>query len=286
MILRTDFISTINGGVFCGAFINTILKFKNRYDTMTRNKKYLAPSVRKAIEIIDYLTQSDKECGISKLARELKVNKSSMFGIAQALCDYNILEQNPYNKKYYIGPQMFYFTLKNKKYSNIRRIVRSPMENLCNKINETVLLGVISNLFYIVISSIEAKHSIRISIPRWTQLPLYTAPGKIFLSLLPLEEVRTILEENPPPKYTRQSITDIDKYVEIIAEVKQKGYAIDDEDYFEGIRSVAIPVQTSRQPLILSTVGFSNTMRSEQFMSIVSEMNKTSNKIRYLLSKS
>jgi DNA-binding IclR family transcriptional regulator len=43
--------------------------------------------------------------------------------------------------------------------------------------------------------------------------------------------------------YGKSTISEIDQLLEELKNVKQQGYAIDDEEYYEGIRCVAAPIR-------------------------------------------
>jgi DNA-binding IclR family transcriptional regulator len=59
---------------------------------------------------------------------------------------------------------------------------------------------------------------------------------------MPHEQAAKIVQTNGLPRFTDNSIVDIDLYFNELSQVKEKGYAVDDEEYIMGVRAVASPL--------------------------------------------
>ena len=69
------------------------------------------------------------------------------------------------------------------------------------------------------------------------------AGGKVLLSELSRKEIMDIYRERPPKTFAKNTITSMPRLFEELEKIKKQGYAIDDEEYYEGIRCVAAPVR-------------------------------------------
>jgi DNA-binding IclR family transcriptional regulator len=49
--------------------------------------------------------------------------------------------------------------------------------------------------------------------------------------------------ETPLRVYGKNTITDVNRLLEALDKVREQGYAIDDEEYYEGVRCVAAPIR-------------------------------------------
>jgi DNA-binding IclR family transcriptional regulator len=72
--------------------------------------------------------------------------------------------------------------------------------------------------------------------------PHTTAIGKILLAHLPAEEVSRLIERNGLPARTSRSITAKNKLMDELNAVRERGYAISDEEHAAGLRSVGVPL--------------------------------------------
>jgi len=79
-----------------------------------------------------------------------------------------------------------------------------------------------------------------------TRLPIHaTASGKAILSELPSDRVEALAEENDLAALTENTITGVEALQDELVEVRERGYALDDEECFPGIRCVSKPVVTA-----------------------------------------
>jgi IclR family acetate operon transcriptional repressor len=93
----------------------------------------------------------------------------------------------------------------------------------------------------ITIERIEGKHPVSLQTNFGARRPAYcTASGKAILAYLAVDEVERAL---PPemPAFTPRTITTPELMHAELAEIRRRGYAIDDEERIEGLRCVAAP---------------------------------------------
>jgi DNA-binding IclR family transcriptional regulator len=96
--------------------------------------------------------------------------------------------------------------------------------------------------------------------------PHAAAGGKVLLSQLSRDEVYEVYGSNRFPAYTKNTITDLERLMKELAHIRESGYAIDDEEYYEGIRCVAAPIKNGRGGIVaaLSITGSIFTMTKEK----------------------
>lgn len=94
-----------------------------------------------------------------------------------------------------------------------------------------------------------------------------TALGKAILAHLPRERVDRIIDEHGLPKTTEQTITDRDELYLRLGEIRDRGFAFDDEERLEGLRCIAVPIldQDNNVKGAISVAGPSSRLQGEQF---------------------
>jgi len=160
------------------------------------------------------------------------------------------------------------------------------MENLVELIDETVFFGVIENNIIKILIVAEAKKSLKLSAPAGTKMPITAgAAGKIFLSALKNDEIITILKEKGLPRYTENSIVDLDSFIMEIEKTRKAGYGIDLEEYLKGVRAVASLIYQDDHPLgAIWVVGFSNSIIDEKLQFIIDHLKTTAERINKRIS--
>jgi DNA-binding IclR family transcriptional regulator len=75
----------------------------------------------------------------------------------------------------------------------------------------------------------------------------WSSSGKAYLAFLPESEVRAIVERNGLPSMNKHTITDLDELLNELAEIRDQGYAINNQEEILGTRAIGAPVQTDNQ---------------------------------------
>jgi DNA-binding IclR family transcriptional regulator len=238
---------------------------------------YSAPSVKKAFRILQTISDSKGGSGISEIAKQLKIGKSTVHGITAAVEELGLLVRDPLHKKYQLGYSLLELSRKFYKKMELRDIARVPMERLAEKVEESVFLGIMNGDHITVLDVVESHHEVKITSPPGTRLPLLVgANGKVLLGQFEEEKAKGILQKMGLKRYTPKSIVDAKKFIKEVEEAKKKGCAIDDEEYLPGVRAVAAPLQTaSLAPAAIWVVGFTSTFTDHKMKEVILEIRKT-----------
>lgn len=100
-----------------------------------------------------------------------------------------------------------------------------------------------------------------------------TALGKAILAFLPDDRVTEIFKTRGLPEITRHTITDQEQLFEELEDVREKGYATDDEERILGVRCVAAPVLNDTDVLAaVSVSGAKSGMQGDRFHEEIPEL--------------
>ncbi len=230
------------------------------------NKTYNAPVVYKTFAILEEIAQSDNELGVSDLSRRLNIHKSTVLGIIQALTGVGALHQNT-GKKYRLGPALARLGNQVKVGFDLRTITRPFMNELCQKYQETILLGTFDEQGITIIEKSESLVEFKITAPVGARIPAFAgATGKVFLAGLQEPVIRKIFNKDTLPQFTENSITNKDDYLNELLMVREKGFATDFEEYIRGVNAISVPLTgpLGRPVAALWMVGFSHTFNGEK----------------------
>jgi len=214
------------------------------------NKGYFAPSVKRAFEILKLVSTSKDGVGISEIARGLGIAKSTVHGMTSALEEVGVVLRDPVTKRYTLGFTLF--ELGKNAYSQIdlKDLARPVAEELMERTRASVFLGVLNWDHVTVLDVVDPRTELKITAPIGTTLPLLAgAVGKVFLSKMDEEEVRRIIKTKGLTRFTENSITSTERYLQEIRAARENGFATDDEEYILGVRAVAAPIKKA-EPLM------------------------------------
>jgi DNA-binding IclR family transcriptional regulator len=238
------------------------------------SEKYLAPSVKRAFDILKIISSSREGIGLNEISRKLDIAKSTVHGIISALEDAGAVRRDPATRRYELGLTLFELGRQMYLQDDLREVARPVMEALMEEVQETVFLCTLNRdqRLILVLDSVECRHDLKITSPVGSTLPLFsTAPGKAILAIMDDEEIRKIIKEKGITRYTERSITDPGQFIEEIRIVRDNGYAADYEEYKSGVRAVAAHISGERNlSAAIYVVGFKTSLNKEK-MDILSK---------------
>jgi IclR family KDG regulon transcriptional repressor len=237
------------------------------------SSNYKAPIVKKAFSILRLLSKSDPGLTISDLARGLPISKSTVFGIVSALEEAGAVVRDEGTLRYSLGLTLFELGRAVEARIDLKDIARPHMEELMEKTGESVFLGTRSGNTVVILDTIESTKDLKITAPVGARIPLLAgAIGKVFLAALPEDRVRTVKLR----RFTSNSITDPQRYLEQVEQARRDGYALDDEEYIQGVRAVAAPIANGVSRIsAIWVVGFTASMSDENMRRIATETKRT-----------
>ena len=243
--------------------------------------KYSAPSVKKAFRILHAIADSPADLGVSELAGQLKIGKSTVHGITSALEDLGVLVRDPFHKRYSIGYTLL--ELGRKAYGRIelRDVAKIHMEALMEKVGETVYLGTLNGDHVTILNVVESRNELKITSPPGTRLPLLVgALGRVFLAQLEEKKVREIIHKRGLVRYTPHSVTDPKQFLKEVREAREKGYVVDHEEYLLGVTAIAASIPSaSLPPTAIWVVGFTSSLNDRKIETAILEIQKTAQDI-------
>ncbi|MGD8283708.1 MAG: IclR family transcriptional regulator [Desulfobacterales bacterium] len=206
-------------------------------------KKYGAPSVKKAFAILNAISSSREGLGVSELAKKLKIAKSTVHGMTSALEELGAVMRDPLTKKYKLGFTLLEIGRSAYSQIDLKTAARPVTEDLMEKTRTSVFLGILNWDHVTILDIVEARQDLNISAPVGSTIPLFAgAVGKVFLASMDEEQAAKIINTKGLPRFTMNSIVDTEAYFKELVQVREKGYAVDDEEYILGVRAVASPL--------------------------------------------
>ena len=128
---------------------------------------------------------------------------------------------------------------------------------------------------------VESRQDLKITAPVGTTMPLFAgAVGKVFLASMDAEQAAKIVKSKGLPQFTDNSIVDSELYYQELKQVRQKGYAVDDEEYILGVRAVASPIKGLGQlKSAIWVVGFKASLDEKKMQTLTKETQKAAETI-------
>lgn len=125
------------------------------------------------------------------------------------------------------------------------------LRGVAEQIGETCNLATPDREGMTYLDRVETEWPLRIQLPIGTQVPFHcTASGKMYLSTLRPNILRSILATRPLERHTDATLTDIDKLRAELDLTRERGYSTDNEEFMDGMTALAVPVLDGQGKLL------------------------------------
>jgi IclR family KDG regulon transcriptional repressor len=204
------------------------------------------PAIDKCFTILELFARLKKPLGVSEISKALSYNKSTVFNMVHTLNDLGILEKSGENK-FQFGMQLYTLGKAAGSSSELIGNVHPYLEKINQETKLSAFLGIRSGLRAVIIDKADTAFDIKIYSEIGMKIPLLAgAGGKVLLGQLSDAEVDDIISKNELQKFTPNSCVNKKKYRELVIKARSDGIAVDMEEYIEGIRGFAVPLNISR----------------------------------------
>lgn len=228
-------------------------------------KKYFQiSSLEKGIKVIELLAEKE-ELTVSQVAAHLGLNRSASHRFLATLRELGYVEKNA-ESHYQLTFKLLELGMKVANRFEIRQIARPYMQELASKYNETVNLGYWDGKGIVHLDKINSQEILRMDVGVGTRAPAYcTALGKSILAHLPQDELNRFLKSETLEAVTPRTITSIERLKEELVHIREKGFAVDNQELSLGLRCVAAPVfdYTGYPSYALSVAGHDTRLTDE-----------------------
>jgi IclR family KDG regulon transcriptional repressor len=216
--------------------------------TATRERggaaRYRIQAIERAVAILNAFSTDRPELGVTELADRLGLHKSTVHRFLVNLETGGLVERNPRTARYRLGLRLFELGGLVLQQLNLWDEALPFLEGLVRDTGETGHLAVLDGGEAIYIEKVEARRALRIPSAVGRGYPAHaTNLGKVLLAYLPPEQVRAIVEERGLAAYTPNTIIDLARLEAELVRIRSCGYAVDNEEYDEGLRCIGAPIQ-------------------------------------------
>ena len=222
-------------------------------------------SVERTFEIIEALQRLDG-AGVTELSEHLGIPQSTVHNYLSTL------EQEEYavndDGEYRVGIRFLELGAYARNRRKLYDIAKPEVERLAAETGELANLLVEEHGRGTYLQRARGEQAVQVEAHVGTRVSLHsTALGKAILAHLPASRVDEILELHGLTARTDNTVSSREELSTQLTEVRERGYAFDDEERISGLRCVAAPVLSNDDRVLgaVSVSGPSHRIRGERF---------------------
>jgi len=214
--------------------------------------RYRVQVLDRTIAVLRSLADSDTDLPAAEIARQLRLHKSTVHRLLVVLEHYRLIKKGP-DGTFRLGTGLI--ELGDRASARLQLSERSEpfLRELANQTGEGAHVTVLSGAEMLAIAHVEGRWNLQ-SLTRTglrTQIHC-TAAGKAVLAFLSEDACDDLIARLTFTRYTPRTIVKPTAFRLELMRVRQAGFAIDDEEFEEGLRCVGAPIFDHRGHVIAS----------------------------------
>lgn len=258
--------------------------------TKTRSRKTvvskLVPAVDRTVQVLNAFSNGSSNLGVSELARELKINKSTLHGILNTLVHHHWLERDELSKTYRLGFGLYALGNRAGAQVELLAVAHPFVAQLAHEVQETIMLTTFREEHVLLIDVEEAPHDLKLSARVGQRMPYNAgAFGMVFNAAMARADLDDLVRRRGFRTFTPKSVGDLHRYAQVLERVRAHGYASESEEYLEGLCGAAAPIVNLQGQVVasLGIVGFKSRLPEERLETLARRVRQVAQEISFRL---
>lgn len=217
-------------------------------------------SVAAALRLLKVFSAEEPELGITALAQRLGLAKSTVHRLTSTLMSEGFLEQNPLNDRYRLGLSLFGLGALVRRRMDVSTEALTHLHTLRDRTGESVHLAVLEQSDILYLFNLESQQAIGMRSYLGVRKPAFcTSEGRAILAFSPPALITRVLKGELLAR-TPNTVTQAAVLLKIFGDIRQSGYALDDEESDAGMRGLAAPIRDS-SGAVVAAVGLAGPVQ-------------------------
>ncbi len=224
----------------------------NYNSTQKQKPGNLVQTIERVSLILDILGQYTQGISVKELSAKVELPKGTTHRLLSSLVYFDFVSQDELTKNYHLGFKLVELGNLLINQLDFRNEARPFMLKLAEKTGETIHLVILDQNEALYIEKVALNQTgLQMMSRVGLRIPIHSSSvGKILAAYLAEDEFDQIVKARGLPRRTQNTITNSSRFKEHLQDVKDKGYAIDDEENEKGIRCVAAPIRNENGEVI------------------------------------
>lgn len=204
-------------------------------------QKYVIPNLRNACRVLKLLSNTKEPVSIRFVCTTLKLPRTSALRILSTLTNEGFCRKTL--DRYTLGPALIPIGSSAKDVLDISELSKPFLKKVTEGTGETCHLAVPSDNRSLIVEVNFSPHPLSSTRGAGTLVDLHSSStGKCFLAFLHHDKLESVIDPEQLDAKTANTITTVEGLRAEVQKVRQQGFAMDEEEFFEGVRCIAAPV--------------------------------------------
>ncbi len=216
-------------------------------ETENEVKNSKGSTVTRVLDILNTIADSDRPLTPTEIAETLNIPKASVHRLCASLEENSYLQTRLSGRGFQPGNRLNQLALGVLAAAPMQAQRRAILTKLSQDIGETCNIAVPDGAEMIYFDRAETHWPVRINLQVGSRVPACaTAGGKMYLSTMPVAKRDRVIENTRLERYTANTLMSRSALAAELAATAARGYALDNEEYIEGMVALAVPIKDKK----------------------------------------
>jgi len=213
-------------------------------------------TINRVLDILETVARSERPLSPTDLAVQLDIPKASLHRLVSVLEEQGYLQTRMNKRGLQPGHRLHRVALGVLASSPMQAQRQAILGALSEEIGETCNIAVPEGSEMIYFDRAETHWPVRVQLQIGSRVPVCaTAGGKMFLSSLPRAKRESLISHIKLVPFTANTILDLALLHAELDATAARGYALDNEEYIDGMVALAVPI-TDEDNRLYATLSF------------------------------
>ncbi len=231
----------------------------------------MVESADRLLRILESFGARERDVSLADLADRVALPKSSVHRLLTTLVAHGFVDRDPATRRYTLGIRLFELGSAAIHERGLHGAAQPQLEELSRATGETCHLAVLSGTEAVYVYKVDGPSDISMSSRVGGRAPCHaTSIGKVLIAWAAPEHVAAV-RAHPMAAITANTITLLARFDAELARVRAQGYALDLEEYSEGLNCISAPVrdQMGRVSAALGIAGPRTRIHGDRLVALI-----------------
>jgi PcaR/PcaU/PobR family beta-ketoadipate pathway transcriptional regulator len=219
-------------------------------------------SVSRALGILELFDDRRPALTVSDVAELTGLNRATCYRFCQTLRQLGYLEELS-DRRFRPGLKAVSLAHAALSSRELPELAMPYLQRLREDVNETVNMGLLDDTEVVYVARVLSDHLISLRVYVGSRLPAYASSlGRSILAFLPKEEAESIIHRSELKPLTQNTIVRPQRLLQELKKIRERGYALNNQEIANGLRGVAAPVLTdSGEPIAAINISIPHPLK-------------------------
>lgn len=199
-------------------------------------------SLARGLTVLETFTQQTPQMTISQLSAKTGLSRAAVRRCLYTLAKLGYVGAED-GQRYSLRPKMLTLSHTYTVSNTLSSAAQPILERLSNKLNESFSVATLDGDEIVYIARTQVQRLMSVDLHIGSRLPAFcTSMGRVLIASQPPDEVERYLQRVELKAYTPKTVNTVEKLRMLLRNVRRNGYAVCDQEFEVGLRSMAVPV--------------------------------------------